>query len=63
LSLIAAILLLLAYLLAPVISAKIPALEPVLTLYVNGINKGRVWLDQMMQSSTDAMRGQAPDGT
>ena len=45
-----AVLAALVYLYAPQISARVPAVEPVLTSYVNTVNEWRLWIDLKMQS-------------
>lgn len=56
-----ATLLLLAYIYAPQISAKIPASEPFMISYVEKIDGLRLWLDQLMKSATDKMSDTATD--
>ncbi|MCB2134441.1 MAG: zinc-ribbon domain-containing protein [Rhodobacteraceae bacterium] len=56
-SLISAAILLATYLLAPTIAETFPGLEKVMTRYVHGIDKTRLWIDEKMQSSTEALRG------
>lgn len=56
-SLILAVFLLAIYLLAPMIAARAPALEPALTRYVGAVDQARVWLDAKMKSTTESMRG------
>ena len=55
-SLISAAVLLSTYLLAPVISAQLPAMKPMMDAYVSGVDKARIWIDTKMQSSTEALR-------
>jgi predicted Zn finger-like uncharacterized protein len=56
LALLLTVLLLALYVFAPAISAKVPALAGVLDSYVALVNDGRLWLDEMMKSSTEALR-------
>ena len=56
-SLIAAVILLALYVLAPSLAAQVPALSPALTAYVSAVNEARMWIDDLMRSSTEAMRG------
>lgn len=56
-SLIVAVFLLAIYVLAPVIAARAPSLEPSLARYVAAVDQARFWLDAKMKSSTEAMRG------
>lgn len=44
------------YVLAPAISRMVPALEPTLTAYVEGVNAARIWLDAQMQSLTESLK-------
>ncbi|WP_432639840.1 zinc-ribbon domain-containing protein [Albidovulum sp.] len=44
------------YVLAPAISNAVPALEPSLTAYVEGVNAARIWLDVQMQSLTESLK-------
>lgn len=55
-SVMSAAILLATYLLAPVIAAQVPTLEPVMVRYVKGIDKARLWVDGQMQSLTESMR-------
>jgi hypothetical protein len=57
LSLLAAVLLLALYVLAPSIAARVPALAPALANYVATVDSGRMWIDEMMRSSTEALKG------
>ena len=54
-----------AYILAPAIAQRIPALEPTLQSYVASVNAARQWIDDKMKSSTEALRGsgEAPPAT
>jgi predicted Zn finger-like uncharacterized protein len=56
-SLIAAVLLLALYVLAPSLAVQFPVLNPVLSAYVSAVNEVRMWLDNLLRSSTEAMRG------
>lgn len=56
-SLIVAVVLLALYVLAPSLAQQVPALSPALSAYVSAINEARMWIDEMMRSSTEAMRG------
>lgn len=56
-ALVVAVFLLAVYVLAPVIAARAPALEPALTRYVGAVDRARVWLDARMKSTTESMRG------
>jgi predicted Zn finger-like uncharacterized protein len=56
LALLLTVLLLALYALAPAISTRVPALASVLDRYVAAVNDGRLWLDEMMKSSTEALR-------
>ncbi|WP_456388743.1 zinc-ribbon domain-containing protein [Profundibacter sp.] len=59
--LILATLLLLAYIYAPQITAKIPASEPFMISYVEKVDGLRLWLDQLMKSATSKMSDTATD--
>jgi predicted Zn finger-like uncharacterized protein len=61
LSLLVALFMLAAYALAPFLSERMPGLAPALSGYVATVNKGRIWLDEKMRVSTEAMRGSAAD--
>ncbi|MFZ5710228.1 MAG: zinc-ribbon domain-containing protein [Pseudomonadota bacterium] len=61
-SLIVAVLLLALYVLAPSLAVQVPALAPALSAYVSAVNEARLWIDEMMRSSTEAMRGTAAGG-
>ncbi len=50
------------YVMAPAIKAKVPAAGPVLDGYVAMVNSARVWLDDKMKSSTEALRATEPQG-
>lgn len=52
-----AVLLALVYVFAPKIAAKVPSAAGPLNTYVQTVDKGRVWLDGMMQKATDAING------
>jgi hypothetical protein len=52
-----AILLLVAYAFAPAIAARAPALAGPLTAYVTQVDTMRLWIDDKMKSSTEALRG------
>lgn len=54
-----ATILLLAYIYAPLISEKIPAIEAFMTSYVDTVNVFRDWLDNLMKAATDKMSGDA----
>lgn len=54
-----ATILLLAYIYAPLISGKIPAIEAFMTSYVDTVNVFRDWLDNLMKAATDKMSGDA----
>jgi predicted Zn finger-like uncharacterized protein len=56
LALLLTVLLLALYALAPAISTRVPALAGVLDQYVMAVNSGRLWLDELMKSSTEALR-------
>ncbi len=56
LALLLTVLLLALYVFAPAISSRVPALAGVLDRYVAAVNDGRLWLDEMMKSSTEALR-------
>ena len=55
-SLIVAVLLLALYVLAPSLAVQFPILNPVLSAYVSAVNEVRMWLDDLLRSSTEAMR-------
>lgn len=55
--LILATFLLLAYVYAPLIVAKVPAAEAFMVSYVEMVDGLRLWLDQLMQSATEKMSG------
>lgn len=59
LSLFLALVLLAAYVAAPMIKAQIPAAGTALDAYVGGVDGLRLWLDGMMRSATDLLRGMA----
>lgn len=48
------------YLFAPSIAARVPALGPALQHYVDGVNGVRLWIDDTMKSSTEALRDTTP---
>lgn len=56
-------LLMLPYLLAEEISARVPALSPVLGGYASAVDTLRTWLDHQMVSTTDALRGDQAAGS
>jgi hypothetical protein len=56
-SLIAGVFLLALYVLAPSMAQQVPALSPALSAYVGAVNEARMWIDDLMRSSTEAMRG------
>lgn len=57
-----AVVLLLLYVLAPAISARVPSVAPVLSAYVAAVDQVRLWLDGALKSSTEAMRPAAQTG-
>lgn len=57
LALMVAVLLLAAYVAAPMIKAQIPALAGGMDAYVSGVDGLRLWLDGMMRAATDMVRG------
>lgn len=59
-SLLVAAVLLALYLFAPAIAGRVPALQPPLERYVSGVNDVRLWIDEKMRSSTEALREKAP---
>lgn len=54
-----ATILLLAYIYAPLIIEKVPAIETYMTHYVDTVNVLRDWLDDLMKTATDKMSGDA----
>lgn len=58
----AAILLLLAYVLAPAIAARVPALAAPIAGYVARVDAVRLWIDDRMRSSTEALRAGTEGG-
>ena len=55
--------LLIAYVLAPSISARVPAAAPVMHAYVASIDRGRSWLDARMQAAVKVMKARDEDGS
>jgi len=49
------------YVLAPNIVARVPATEPALKPYVEAVDSLRLWLDEKMRSSTEAMKAGETD--
>ncbi len=60
LAFLAALALLALYLMAPALVGWMPSLEPALAAYVAAVDHGRLWLDGLLRSSTEAMRPAAP---
>lgn len=54
---------LLAYVMAPQISAQIPAAKPAMDGYVRSVDAGRVWLDGATRGLVTSLRGMAGDDT
>jgi predicted Zn finger-like uncharacterized protein len=50
------------YVLAPSIAERVPATGPLLERYVGAVNGARVWLDDKMRSSTEALRAGEDQG-
>lgn len=48
------------YLFAPAIAGRMPVLQGALDSYVSGVNDVRLWIDDKMKSSTEALRDKAP---
>lgn len=48
------------YLFAPAIAARVPALTGALDGYVTGVNGVRLWIDDKIKSSTEALRDTTP---
>jgi predicted Zn finger-like uncharacterized protein len=61
-ALVAMVLLLGLYVLAPSIAARVPATEPALAAYVARVDALRLWLDARMRSSAEAIRGDDAGG-
>ena len=59
LMLVIAVIGLVAYVMAPQISAQIPAAKPAMDSYVSMVDAGRVWLDATTQSLITSLRGVA----
>ena len=56
LTIIAAVILSMAYIMAPRIIAQIPGSAPTLRAYVSTVDAGRLWLDGLMQSASGSVR-------
>ena len=57
LTLVAAVILALAYIMAPRIIAQIPGTAPTMRAYVSAVDSGRLWLDGVMKSASGSLRG------
>jgi predicted Zn finger-like uncharacterized protein len=57
-----AVLLLSLYVVAPRLAQTVPALEPVLTAYVEAVNGARVWLDTVLRGLIEKIEAAAGDG-
>ncbi|WP_145104856.1 zinc-ribbon domain-containing protein [Cereibacter sediminicola] len=55
----AALMLALAYVMAPRIAAEIPGAEPALRRYVAGVDEARLLLDRLLRAAADQLRGGA----
>ena len=62
LSLMVATILLLAYVLAPTLAARVPGLAGPLAGYVTAVDGVRMWIDEKMKSSTEALRASEQTG-
>ncbi len=60
-AILAAVVLLAIYVLAPVVARSVPALEPALSSYVGAVDAGRLWLDGRMRSLTQSLQGDAQE--
>lgn len=60
-AILAAVVLLAIYVLAPVVARSVPALEPALSSYVGAVDAGRLWLDGQMRSLTQSLQGATQD--
>ena len=62
LMMIIAVALAMAYVMAPRIVAQIPGSAPTMKAYVASVDKGRLWLDGVMQSASGSLRSFSGDG-
>jgi len=62
LALLVALVLLFLYMLAPALSARFPSAAPALDGFVGTVDSGRLWLDEMLRRSTQAIRGSEATG-
>jgi hypothetical protein len=62
LMMILAVALAMAYVMAPRIIAQIPGSAPTMRAYVAAVDRGRLWLDGMMQSASGSVRNFSGDG-
>ncbi|MGQ0563965.1 MAG: zinc-ribbon domain-containing protein [Gemmobacter sp.] len=60
--LLAAVVLVIVYAMAPQLSARFPTVAPTLTAYVATVDALRVWLDGLMQSAAGGLRGLTGEG-
>lgn len=62
LAIVAAMVIVALYIMAPKLAQQIPGLEPMLTSYVSAIDAARLWLDGVLQGAIGAMRSSASSG-
>jgi predicted Zn finger-like uncharacterized protein len=63
LTMIVAVAMAMAYIMAPRIIAQMPATAPTMRAYVAAVDSGRLWLDGMMKSASGSLRSFSGDGS